>query len=62
MKYAIKNSNGTFFEQMTGIGPAFGVDLEHAQKFDTVEDAVAMQGTHMLGFSTTEIEPVPEED
>lgn len=44
---------------MTGIGPRFGADRDHARKFHTRQDALAEQGKHW-SFESTEVVDVKQ--
>lgn len=56
-QFVIRHDNGTYFDCYTGIGPKFGADKEHAQRYDTKQEAISVQDSH-YGFIMTFIEAV----
>ena len=56
----IKHDNGTYYKEMTGIGPCFGGTLQEAKRFPDCEDADRERGLHW-GFTATKIEEIKNE-
>jgi len=56
MKYLIKDKqSGTYYKQMTGIGPMYGATKDEAMKFDTEKEAIGETCKHSYGFMLAEI-------
>jgi len=56
MKFIIKNSKGTYYKGMTGIGPQFGATDEEAMKFDDIVSANQEMLKHSFAFFDCEVE------
>ncbi len=54
--FAIKHVNGTYYHQMTAIGPAFGATKKDAKRFRRKKDAELEAARHWAFIDTEVVE------
>ena len=54
--YRIRNSAGSYYAGMSGVGPRFGATKADAKTFSCMADAAKEMGKHAVAFGDCEIE------